>query len=166
MKYYKKILLQVKMILIKNSQKKIQINENQITKNLNEILDKINYKNFDINIWFTTNNTIKKYNKNYRKKNKATDILSFPFYEKLKAGEQILASSKDEQILGDIIISLEFCKKYAAKNKLNFSDYLIRIIIHGIAHLLGFDHLTDEQFEKMKKFEKKLLNILNIKIDI
>lgn len=154
------------MILIKNKLKKIKINEAQIKSNVKKILANLGYDDFDLNILFTTNNTIKKYNKEYRNKDKATDILSFPFYDTLKPGEKIKAKNKDEEILGDIIISLEFCKKYSEKNKLKFNDYLLRIIVHGIAHLLGYDHLTDKQFEQMKKFEKKLLDIINIKIEI
>jgi probable rRNA maturation factor len=154
------------MILIKKKLNKIKINETRIRKNINKILTNLDYKDFDLNIWFTTSATIKKYNKKYRNKEKATDILSFPFYDKLKPGKKINAKNKDEQILGDIIISLEFCKKYADKNKLKFNNYLLRIIIHGIAHLLGYDHLTNKQFEQMKKFEKKLLNIINVKIEI
>lgn len=154
------------MILIKTKLNKIKINETQIKNNINKILNILEYKKFDLNILLTTNATIKKYNKKYRNKEKATDILSFPFYDKLKPNEKIKAKIKDEQILGDIIISLEFCKKYADKNKLKFNDYLLRIIIHGIAHLLGYDHLTNKQFEQMKKFEKKLLKTINVKIDI
>lgn len=154
------------MILIKNKLNKIKINETQIKNNINKILNKLGYKGFDLNIWFTTNITIKKFNKKYRNIDKTTDILSFPFYDSLKPNEKIKVNRKDEQILGDIIISLEFCKKYVLKNKLKFNDYLLRIIIHGITHLLGYDHLTDKQFEQMKKFEKKLLDIIGVKIEI
>ncbi|MBD3273607.1 rRNA maturation RNase YbeY [Candidatus Dependentiae bacterium] len=152
------------MILIKNTQKKIKINESKIKSKINLILKKLGYSNFDLSIWFTTNQTIRKFNKKFREKNKPTDILSFPFHENIKPGQKIKISNPEDKVLGDIIISLEYCKKDAQNSNLNFSDYLLRIIIHGIAHLLGFDHQTNEQFKKMNIFENKLLKLLNIKM--
>ena len=150
------------MILIKNRQKKISIDQSKIEKNVNSILKSLGYGDFDIGIWFTTNQTIRKYNKNFRKKDKPTDILSFPVHTNLKPGQKIKISHPDDKNLGDIIISLERCKKDALDLNLPLSTYLIKIIIHGIAHLLGYDHITDKQFEKMNNFEKNILKNLNI----
>lgn len=150
------------MILIKNRQKKISIDQSKIEKNVNSILKSLGYGDFDIGIWFTTNQTIRKYNKNFRKKDKPTDILSFPVHTNLKPGQKIKISHPDDKNLGDIIISLERCKKDALDLNLPLFTYLIKIIIHGIAHLLGYDHITDKQFEKMNKFEKNILKNLNI----
>lgn len=146
------------MILIKNTQKKIKINPNKIKKQINSILKYIGYDDFDIGIWFTTNQTIRKYNKNFRKNDKPTDILSFPFHTNLKPGHKIKISTPDDKNLGDIIISLERCKKDALELNFPFSDYLIKIIVHGIVHLLGYDHKTDDQYKQMNMFEKKILN--------
>ncbi len=150
------------MILIKNKQNKIQVNQPKIIKQVNSILKSLGYEDFDIGIWLTTNQTIRKYNKNFRKKDKATNILSFPFHTDLKPGSKIKISHPDDKNLGDIIISLEFCKKDSLELNLPFSDYLIKIIVHGIAHLLGYDHKTDKQFKKMSQFENKILNLLDI----
>ncbi len=152
------------MILIKNKQKKILIDQPKIKRNVNSVLKSLGYDDFDIGIWFTTNQTIRKYNKNFRKKDKPTDILSFPVHSNLKPGQKIKISHPDDKNLGDIIISLERCKKDSQKLNLSFSNYLTRIIVHGIAHLLGYDHKTDKQFEKMNKFEKGILKNLNISI--
>lgn len=153
-------------ILLKNSQRKIKINKNKIKKNIETILNHLNYKDFGISIWFTTNKTIQKFNNDFRKKDKATDILSFPFHTNIKPGQRIKPKTKDDKNLGDIIISLEFCKKDSQKAKIPFDKYLTRIIIHGIVHLLGYDHITDEQFKKMHLVEKELLSLLGIKIDL
>ena len=154
------------MILIKNKQKKIKVNIPKIKKDIESILNSLNYQDFDLGIWFTTNPTIKKYNKQYRKKDKATDILSFPYHTNLKAGENIkdlnpTDSNPEDKNLGDIIISLEFCKKAASEFNKPFSVHLQRLIVHGIAHLLGYTHESDKEFEKMSKFENKLLNLLS-----
>ena len=79
-----------------------------ITETVQTILDKLGYGDFDIGIWFTTNKTIAAYNKEYRHKQGPTDILSFPYYTELKAGQKIRPTSPDETNLGDLIISLEF----------------------------------------------------------
>ncbi len=145
------------MIYIKNNIKKITINNDYVKNTIKEILKIIYYPNFDVSIWFTTNATIKKFNKKFRHKNKSTDILSFPFYPELKPGNKIKARNTDEQNLGDILISLERCKKDSKELKIPFKKYLIKIIVHGIVHLLGYNHITDKQYKEMKQVEGKIL---------
>ena len=101
------------MILIKNTQRKIQISTKKLHKNAQKMLLFLDYQDFDLGIWFTTNKTIQKYNKLYRGKNKPTDILSFPYHDKLKAGKRISVLSEEDKNLGDIIISVEFVEKEA-----------------------------------------------------
>ena len=116
------------MILIKNRQKS-KINETYIKKSVNKILKKLGYPNFDIGFWFTTNKTIQKYNKQFLQKNKSTDVLSFPFHTKINPGEHINVITPDDKNLGDILISVEFCKKDAKTFNIPFDEYLLKIII-------------------------------------
>ena len=67
----------------------IKINVKKIESNIFLMLDFLDYNDFDIGVWFTTNRTIRSYNKTYRKKDKPTDILSFPYHTTLKPGEKI-----------------------------------------------------------------------------
>lgn len=99
------------MILIRNTQKKININQKKLQQDAQKILDILGYNDFDLGIWLTTNTTIKKYNHNYRNKDKPTDILSFPYHSDLKAGDKISATTDEDRNLGDIIISPEYVKK-------------------------------------------------------
>ena len=145
------------MILIKNKQRKIKINESKLKSSIQQMLDFVDYKGFDIGIWFTTNKTIQKYNRIYRKKDKATDILSFPYHEKLKSGERIIVNEEEDKNLGDIIISLEFAMKDAELNDRSINDHVLILLSHGIAHLLGYDHKSESDYQEMKIFEKKLL---------
>ncbi len=148
------------MILIKNKIKKIKINESQIKKDVAKILRLLNYQDFDIGILFTTNNTIQKFNKKYRKKDKATDILSFPYHTELKAGEKIKINDSDDKNLGDIIISLKFAKNDALRLSHSLQEHLRILLAHGIAHLLGYDHQTESEYKKMQSFEKRLLKVI------
>ena len=147
-------------ILIKNTQQKIKINIGEIKQNIQKMLTVAGYSDFDISIWFTTNATIKKFNKKYRKKDISTDILSFPYHTKLEPGQKIIPQSSEDKTLGDLIISLERVKKDAAQLDQTFKNRLNIIIAHGITHLFGYDHKTNSQHLKMSKIEKKLLKSL------
>jgi len=145
------------MISIKNTQKKIKINEKKIRGYVKQILEIYQYQDFDIGIWFTTNQTIKKFNKIYRKKDKSTDILSFSFHDKIKAGEKIKPKSEDDKNLGDLIISAEFAQKDAKKGNRTLNEHLKILIVHGICHLLGYNHETENDYKKMRIKELSIL---------
>lgn len=147
-------------ILIKNRQRKIAINTEIIKSKIKKILDHLGYADYDIGLWITTNATIRKYNKQYRKRDKATSILSFSFYPKLKAGNKIKPKTEADKNLGDLIISGEFIKKDAPNWNQTFEERLKATIVHGICHLLGYTHKTDQAFGKMQKKEKELLALI------
>ena len=94
---------------------------------------------------------IKNLNKKFRKKNKSTDVLSFPFYEKNQLNNKI--RKEKEVYLGDIIINLNQVKK--KNNKAKFKEELNKLWIHGLLHLLGYDHKSNSQYLQMQKIEKK-----------
>lgn len=148
------------MILIKNTQRSIIINQPQIIQITQIILDQLQYADFDIGIWITTNKTIQKYNREFRHKDKPTDILSFPFHADLKAGQRIVPEGPEDKNLGDIIISAEYVVKDAQKFNVSFEERLKVLIVHGICHLLGYDHITDNDYKKMNRLEQQILNHL------
>ena len=145
------------MITIKNTQRKIAVNTRKVIGDSEKMLKALGYESFDFGIWFTTNQTIRRFNKKYRNTNKPTDILSFPYHYNLKPGEKIKVAGPDDKNLGDLIISLEYVKVNAKKTwNRSFDEHLTALIAHGIAHLLGYDHITDNESELMQKIEKKL----------
>ena len=103
-----------------------------------------------ISILLTTNKKIKLLNKKFRKKNKATDILSFPFFDKKNMKKSL---RKKEFYLGDIVISYE---EFLRKNKKNYKDEFIKIFIHGFLHLLNFDHKSNKDHSIMSSKENKI----------
>ena len=127
---------------------------NRILKNLPK---KYSFKNKKtvITVLLSNNSKIKKLNKVFRKKNKPTDILSFPIKKKL-----------DDKIfyLGDIIISYEFMNKPKKINYIEFKDKVAKIFIHGFLHLMGLNHIKNKDFEKMNNEEIKLFNLVKNKI--
>ena len=112
-------------------------------------------KKVTFTILLSNNKNIKKLNKIFRKKNKTTDILSFP-----------IKKSIDNKLfyLGDIIISYEFMNKPKTINLFEFKKKVAKIFIHGFLHLYGFDHKKNMDFYKMQKEENKLYNLVKNKI--
>ena len=103
-------------------------------------------KKISISLLLSNNKSIKKLNRNFRNKNKSTDILSFPFSNKLKITK--------ETYLGDIIISYNFIDQPKSQDNESFRKKLIKTFIHGFLHLLGFNHVRDADYKKMLKEEK------------
>ena len=99
---------------------------------------------------------IKNLNKKFRKKNKSTDVLSFPFYEKNQLNNKI--RKEKEVYLGDIIINLSQVKKKNNKDKVK--EELNKLWIHGLLHLLGYDHKSNSQYLQMQKLEKKFYYLI------
>ena len=118
---------------------------------------KFTKKKVSLSILLSNNKKIKKLNKNFRNKNKPTDILSFPFSEKNKI--------KKKTYIGDIIISYDFLNKPKMQKIEIFREKLIRIFIHGFLHLLNFDHKRDIDFKKMLKEEKRIFKSVISKIN-
>tara|TARA_Y100001958_G_C21115231_1_gene461018 strand:+ start:316 stop:780 length:465 start_codon:yes stop_codon:yes gene_type:complete len=105
-------------------------------------------KKIVLTLMLSNNRHIKKLNKQFRNKNKATDILSFPFNKKIKL--------KRNLYLGDIIISYNFMNK-PKNQKINlFKHKLIKTFIHGFLHLLGYDHMNIREYKQMLKEEDKI----------
>ena len=103
-------------------------------------------KKISLTLLLSNNKSIKKLNRNFRDINKSTDILSFPFSNKLKITK--------ETYLGDIIISYNFIDKPKSQNNESFRKKLIKTFIHGFLHLLSFNHVRDADYKKMLKEEK------------
>ncbi len=148
------------MITIKNTQRKIIVNTKQLKQDIQDILDLLHYSDFAVGVMLTTNKTIKHYNALYRHKDNPTDILAFPFHTTVKAGNRIKAKTSDEKNLGDLIISLEYVKNAAQELNTTFEQRLRILIVHGICHLLGYDHIKDTDYKKMHRKELFILNHL------
>jgi metalloprotein, YbeY/UPF0054 family len=147
------------VVLIKNRQRKIKIDNKELATRAQKMLNVAGYEKFDLAIVVTTNKTIRAYNKKYRKKDTPTDILSFS-YHSIQPGKAFTTSDPEEMILGDIIISLEYAQNNAQLEKQTLLEHVTMLIAHGIAHLLGYDHETDADYAKMTQKEQQLLKSL------
>ncbi len=114
-------------------------------------------RTYELSIILVNNVKIQELNREWRQKDKATNILSFSAVE----GESIFPPDMPI-LLGDLIVAYERVKEEAESANISFIDHLKRLIIHGMFHLLGYDHIKDEEFVQMAKREYKLLKKLHI----
>lgn len=117
----------------------------------------------NISITLTTPENIKKINKEYRNVNNETDVLSFPIFEKDEIDDKILKNNFEyEDILGDIVISIKRVEEQAEEYGHSFERELSYMIVHGFYHLMGYDHIKDEDKLVMRAKEEKVLTNLGI----
>ena len=125
--------------------------------------EKLTKSKLIITITLTTPENIRKINKEYRNIDRATDVLSFPMFEKEELTKKIKNQEfMHEDVLGDIIISIEKVKDQAKEYGHSFERELSYMVVHGFYHLMGYDHMTEEEKTEMRKKEDVILNALNI----
>ncbi|MBI5047987.1 MAG: rRNA maturation RNase YbeY [Deltaproteobacteria bacterium] len=125
------------------------------------MLKDLGCRDAELSILLTDNNGIQRLNKRYLKKDRPTDVLSFPMWD----FNSELRTPNSQLILGDIVISLETAKTQAKENDVTLKEELARLLIHGILHLLGFDHeKSSKEARRMRKEEERLLKIAKYKL--
>ena len=114
-------------------------------------------KRVSFTLLLSNNKNVKKLNKNFRNKNKSTDILSFPMNKKIEVSKNTY--------LGDIIISYNYLDKPKSQDLKSFKEKVVKIFIHGFLHLLGFNHIKNKDYSKMLIEENLLYNSIKSKIN-
>ena len=121
-------------------------------KKISKIVPFFRGKNITFTILLTNSLNMKKLNKKFRKCNKPTDVLSFPTFSLSN-----LKSMKEKKIyIGDIATSYEIINFRSKKN--NFSLEFDKVWIHGLLHLIGYNHIKNKDYFKMNRIEKRILN--------
>lgn len=124
------------------------------------------YTNLYLNVILTNPENIRIANKEYRNIDKETDVLSFPMFQKQEIEELIEKSKTEEQVvedvLGDIIISIPRVEEQAKDYGHSFERELAYMVVHGFYHLMGYDHIKEEDKKIMRPKEEYILNKLNI----
>lgn len=121
--------------------------------------EKLDNKNIYVSVIFTNPTEIRRINKEYRQIDSETDVLSFPMFEK----EEIDKRKKEQNetiydVLGDIMISVERVKQQAEEYNHSFQRELSYMIVHGFYHLMGYDHMEEEEQKIMRQKEENILN--------
>ena len=124
----------------------------RLKKTAQKILQILKQDRSELSLALVGNREMQELNSRYRKKNEPTDVLSFPSGERLPIGTQIL---------GDVVISVEQAEKQATKRKQSLQEEMTSLLVHGILHLLGYDHERSKKEAKiMRGMEKKIRRAL------
>jgi probable rRNA maturation factor len=110
---------------------------------------------------------IRSMNREFRQKDHATDVLSFPIFDNLRPDKKIREKNLPEMELGDLVICKEVARAQAREFKITYEQEIIHLAVHGFLHLLGFDHEISPKEEKiMEKFEAELVSKIYKKLKI
>ncbi|MFA5902376.1 MAG: rRNA maturation RNase YbeY [Desulfobacula sp.] len=140
-------------ILINNQQKK-KFPTDKIRQKTKQILNALGCKTHEISILITDDEQIRELNRTYRGVDKPTNVLSFPMQE-------VAFSDLASGLLGDVVISLDTAQKEAENADVSLSERMSQLLIHGILHLVGFDHEKGEKSERdMEDKSFELLKLL------
>ncbi len=106
-----------------------------------------------MNLILIDDSEIKKLNKEYRDKDTPTDVLSFPYL----SGEEIIKNQDHELVIGEVFISKTRAREDAKEFGISLDEELNKLFVHGLLHILGYDHIEEEDFLEMKKMEDYIL---------
>lgn len=126
----------------------------RVKKVASRILEDLGYNDHELSILLVDNKEISYLNEKYLKRAGPTDVISFPMQEGEFAGI-------NAKLLGDVVISLDEAKRQSGKNLKNFEKEVFFLLIHGILHLLNYEHKNKKETYKMETVEKKLMNNLH-----
>lgn len=140
--------------------------EDKIKQVLRKCFEEENLQNLNlyISVTLTTPSNIRNLNKQYRNIDKETDVLSFPMFEKEEIEEIVKNQEKAvlNETIGDIVISVQRVEEQAKEYGHSFERELSYMLVHGFYHLMGYDHIEEEDKKMMRPKEEKILNELKI----
>ncbi len=131
-------------ILIQNNQDQYPVDLPQFQSQVAQILENLEEMECELSLLLTDDAEIRRLNKTYRSLDQATDVLSFP-------QDEDAVNESGETLLGDVVISVETAARQAEDHHLSFNEELILLAIHGILHLLGYDHERSPQDARVMK---------------
>ena len=136
--------------MILNRQKKLKVDTKRAKTALDRLLENIGCKGREVTVLLLDDEGIRAYNKEYLGRDRPTNVIAFAMRE----GD---FGDLNPDILGDIMISVETAQREAAHAEIPFTEMIDYLMIHGLLHLLGYDHETDRsETRRMKKKEEEL----------
>ena len=142
-------------ILINNEFPEIKVDARKIEQQIGKVLTSLDCNEHEISILFIGDQRIRELNHQFRDIDLPTDVLSFP---QILAGELEVSGAL---VLGDVAISLETARRQSEEHGLSFEEELTLLLIHGILHLLGYDHeVSDQEEERMRSKTRELFSLI------
>ena len=167
------------MIYVDNRQDKIEVTEEFTNKLENTIIFALKEEGVnvpcEVSLVFVDNEEIREINNENRGIDRATDVLSFPIleYPKDKVYKEVYEEEKfdetfldgEDLVIGDIVLSLEKALEQSEEYNHSFEREASYLVVHSVLHLLGYDHMEDEEKKRMRTREEEIIDKLNIKRD-
>lgn len=152
-------------VVINNMQHRIDVDdrlEELIRKSVEMALNLEGVRSdLEVSVALVDNDYIRELNKTYRGKDAPTDVLSFPMLEPGEV-DDVPSEGEVEQLLGDIVISLEKAEEQAKSYGHSFEREVAFLVVHGVLHLLGYDHEIEEERKIMRQKEEEVLKALGL----
>jgi probable rRNA maturation factor len=142
-------------ITIRNEQKKVAVNPAKVRKLLQKCLQCLNYPDADVSVLLTGDGAIRHLNREHRGQDRPTDVLSFGMREQRRANEPL---PPHPEVLGDVVVSMPTIQRQAKARKVTVQEELDFILIHGLLHLLGYDHAAEAEKRRMDALHHTLFS--------
>ncbi len=137
-------------ILLSNNQNQHPVDSKELQSQIGQVLEKLGETQCELSLLLTDDAEIRRLNKTYRNLDHATDVLSFP-------QDENAVNESGDTLLGDVVISVETAARQAEEHHLSFNEELILLAIHGILHLLGYDHERSPQDARIMKDKTQVI---------
>ncbi len=137
-------------ILLSNNQNQHPVDSKALQSQIGQVLEKLGETQCELSLLLTDDAEIRRLNKTYRNLDHATDVLSFP-------QDENAVNESGDTLLGDVVISVETAARQAEEHHLSFNEELILLAIHGILHLLGYDHERSPQDARIMKDKTQVI---------
>jgi probable rRNA maturation factor len=149
------------VIYLRNATRKHRIAERRIVRSATALLSATGRPDATLSLSFVGDAAMRRINREHRAKDRTTDVLSFPLYEPFRVPKRPTPGDP-ELLIGDIVISVDVAKRQAAAYDATLDEEIERLLVHGIAHLLGHDHEEPGERARMLREERRLAGAIGL----
>ncbi|KAK3758104.1 hypothetical protein RRG08_006679 [Elysia crispata] len=143
-------------------QRVVRVNKAQLNNYANMIVSCAGYQDYDVGLIMVQDKEIQLMNQQYRGKDEVTDVLAFPYHEILPENAGLLPEvHPEERILGDVVLGMPYIASDCFKRAEDVQTTLLSIFTHGLCHLVGFNHESQDEWMQMYKKELNILEKFN-----
>jgi probable rRNA maturation factor len=150
------------VIYFRNATRGSRVDTRALKKTARALLEAVGEGDAAISLSLVNDREIRELNRKHRGKDAATDVLSFPLYETDAAGSVPRDDSAGERLLGDVVISVETARRQADAYDAPIQTEVNRLLIHGILHVLGHDHMERDERAAMETEERRLATVIGM----
>ena len=145
------------MIHFRNDVKHSGVDVRALESTVRRLLEAVGEAESSLSLTLVNDAAIAKLNEQYRGKAGPTDVLSFPMFDDTTTDPEI-----EERLLGDVVISIDTAKRQAAEYDAPLQSELYRLVIHGLLHVMGHDHIEPEERAEMEAEERRLADAIGM----